>query len=511
MRNPIIKSVLAVALAASLSSCGDKFLETDMSNGIDYEEALTTTSKIGTALNGAYFQLEYYYFAGDYATMIGDIASDIVYKSGSSNHMNSFNWFTYVPTDVYLLDIWQQGYAIVDNATRITNAIQKLLPETEDQYDQVYLTVYEAEARCLRAYANLAMVNIFCHQAMVDGTSYLDMPGLVIKTTPIEDTHEIPQVERVTIGETYDYIIEDLEAAIDLFEIYGDQGELYYFTEAAAYGLLARANMYLENWDEAVEAADMALQLSGISTLTYDADDYFRLYSGHLSNNESLFALAIDDVTNWSANSCGTLFSNYGWSYSPYLWSLYNGEEDCRTSIMYWWYQGVEQFYEWDAPNLCYNRSNPNFGGGKFNYGGGNNALATNYLINAPEMYLIMAEGYLNQGNIPEAQESLLTVAMRDNAITSTSDLPSSADELKQFLKDERARELFQEGFRLWDLRRWNETANLYAIGAPEINWAINGAKCGDIIFPIPLDEVNAGFGVTQNEGWQNTRPSVGQ
>ena len=505
MRKSIINSILAVALASSLTSCGDKFLETEMSNGIDFEEALNSTSKIGTALNGAYYELMYYYFAGNYATMIGDMASDIVYKSGNSNHFTTFNRFTYAPTDVYLSSIWSQGYAIVDNATRVINAVDELFPTEEDPYNQAYLMVYQAEAKCLRAYAYLSMVNVFCHQAMVDGKSYLNQPGLVIGNEPLTDTSNIPQVKRSTIGETYSYLINDLEEAIEVFENVGDQDYLFYFGAASAYGLLARANMYLENWDEAINAAENAIDYSGIYTLTYDWDDYARLYAGQATNNESIFALAIDDVYNWSANSCGTLYTNYGYSYSPYLFSLY-GDEDCRVSIL-WWKYGGQQFYEWEAPQLCYNSSSPNFGGGKFNYGGGNTALATNYLINAPEMYLIMAEGYLNKGDLTNAQENLLVVAMRDNAITSTDDLPSDADGLKAFLMDERARELFQEGFRLWDLRRWNNETNLYAIGAPNINFGKRGVKCGDIIFPIPADEVNTSYGVTQNEGWQSTRP----
>lgn len=504
MKKSIINSLFVVALATSLTSCGDKFLETEMSNGIDYEEALNTTPKIGTALNGAYYQLMHYTFAGNYATMIGDMASDIVYKSGTSNHFNTFNQFRYTDTDVYLNNIWSEGYAVVDNASRVINAVDEIFPNEEDGNNQAYLLVYQAEAKCLRAYAYLSMVNIFCHQAMVDGTSYLDQPGLVIGNVPLTDTSNIPDVKRSTIGETYDYIIKDLKDALEIFETIGDQGYLFYFGGASASGLLARTYMYLENWDEAINAANDAIAWSGINTLTYDADDYFRLYASQASNNESLFALAIDDVYNWSANSCGTLYTNYGYSYSPYLWSLY-GDEDCRTSILYWWY-GNQQFYQWEAPQLCFQRT-PNFGGGKFNYGGGNTALATNYLINAPEMFLIQAEGYLNNGDISSAQKYLLTVAKRNNAITSTNDLPSDADGLKEFIIDERARELFQEGHRLWDLRRWNNECNLYAIGAPNIGFGINGVKCGDIVFPIPIDEINAGYGVTQNAGWQNTRP----
>ena len=151
------------------------------------------------------------------------------------------------------------------------------------------------------------------------------------------------------------------------------------------------------------------------------------------------------------------------------------------------------------------------FDSGKFSaFTYGNPAVGTNYLINAPEMYLNQAEGYLRQAtpDIASAQNALLVVAKRNTAITSVADLPSTADDLMKFIQDERARELFQEGHRLWDLRRWDITANLYATGDwDEIKYMINGFKVSDCVYPIPNDEINAGFGVKQNEGWFNTFP----
>lgn len=74
-------------------------------------------------------------------------------------------------------------------------------------------------------------------------------------------------------------------------------------------------------------------------------------------------------------------------------------------------------------------------------------------------MFLIIAEANLKStnGTVANAQKALLTVAKRNAAITSVADLPTTANELMSFIKEERARELFQEGMRLWDLRRWDE------------------------------------------------------
>ena len=258
----------------------------------------------------------------------------------------------------------------------------------------------------------------------------------------------------------------------------------------------------LEDFDEAYTAASEALAAKGITSLTYDPDAYKALYAGNDTNTESFLALALDEKTNWSANSCGTLFTTYCYGPSPYLVSLM-GENDIRRYIWYWTDQKRSEI-------VPYGDAVPWFGGGKFGVpASGNCAEATNYLINAPEMFLIEAEAKVRSPNkdLDAARQALLVVAKRNLDITSTADLPSDEAGLMSFIRDERARELFQEGHRLWDLRRWNITTNLNAIGAPDIDWGISNAQLGDLLLPIPVDEINAGFGVTQNEGWQNTRP----
>lgn len=492
MKKSIINSLAGVALIASFTGCSETWLEdTKLYSGVDSETALNNVTAIGYALNGTYYQLHRAYFAGNYATMIGDVASDIVFHNTGTSHFTAEHTFTYTDTDTYLYYIWYYGYKVVDNAARVIQAAEAILPEASTA-DAQELKLYEAEARCLRAYANLSMVNVFCHQVKVAGQDYSSQPGLVLVDEPVEAYSE---VTRSTVGETYNFILADLQEAISLFTSVGDQGSVYYFNLAAAYGLQARANMYLENWSAAATAAQNALSTSGITTLTYTDTAYKALYAGGNSNTESFFTLGINSTTNWSANSCGTLFSTYGYSYSPYLWSLY-GEDDVRKSVMYWDYSTSD------------NEFMNNFSGGKFYYNGGNSAYATNYLINAPEMFLIEAEAYANSSQLASAQEALLVVAKRNPAITSVSDLPSSTSSLIEFLYEERARELFQEGFRLWDLRRWNISCNLWATDAPNIAYLINGVTLGDQIYPIPADEINAGFGVTQNEGWESARPS---
>ena len=121
-------------------------------------------------------------------------------------------------------------------------------------------------------------------------------------------------------------------------------------------------------------------------------------------------------------------------------------------------------------------------------------------------MFLIIAEANVKSNDLNAAKEALFTVAHRNADIASADALPSTVNELMSFIKDERARELFQEGLRLYDLRRWDESASVYAVSAPNVSFTYSNFKISDFVFPIPSAEINSGFGVEQND-WAGTLP----
>lgn len=490
MKKLYIKLLSALLLVGSATSCGDSFLDSKLFTGVDTDQSLTSVHNIGIALNGTYYIMFRYDFAGNYATSIGDIASDLSYHNGRTSHFTNEYRFVVSPTDSYLTSIWSYGYRIIDSSTRIIVAGEKMA-KTVSEDEKADLDLYLAEAYALRAYSQFVLVNMFGHQVKVNGQDFSDQPGIVVVESPVEPES---MVKRSTVGKSYEAINSDITNSLKYFEeAGGDRGSMFYFNYASVLGLKSRVSLYLEKWQDAITAATDALAASGISELTYTATGYRALYNGGSSNDESMFALAITPTDNWSANSCGTLWTSYSYSPSPYLKSLY-ADTDVRTSIM---------GYSKDSTPTV-----PIYGAGKYAaFGYGNPAYGTNYLINAPEMYLNMAEAHLKLNDETSAKNNLLVVAKRNTAITSTSDLPSGTDAVMSFIKDERARELFQEGFRLFDLRRWNATANFYATGAPDVDWLIKNYNPSDLVFPIPADEINAGFGVEQTPNWRDGFP----
>lgn len=492
MKKSILKIFAVLALAGSVSSCGSDYLETDYSRGIDIDTGLSSVTAIGTALNGVYYRLFYSNFAGNYAISIGDIPTDVSYWNGKTGHWDKLYQYTHVDTDTYLTGIWNYGYKTADNAARIIKASKELY-EGATETEQAYLDLYMAEAYALRGYASLMLTNVFAHQIKVAGQDFSNELGIVVVDEPIA---AYAQVERSTVGQSYTAILSDFQDALTHFAAAGgDRGDLTYFNVAAVQGLLARTYLYMENWGAAKNAAADALETAGITELAYTAAGYAGLYASGTSNNESFFALAIDTNNNWSANSCGTLWSTYNFSPSPKLLAMY-GENDVRTSI-----------FEWDdlsTPDV------PIFKSGKFAHtSSGNPAFGTNYIVNAPEMFLIIAEAEANTAtDMSAAQEALLTVAKRNTDITSVDDLPSTKEEILTFIQDERARELFQEGMRLYDLRRWGLKVDVSAYQAPNIAFTYTDYDISKLVYPIPATEINAGYGVVQNANWASSRPT---
>jgi hypothetical protein len=114
-------------------------------------------------------------------------------------------------------------------------------------------------------------------------------------------------------------------------------------------------------------------------------------------------------------------------------------------------------------------------------------------LSSAEEMQLIIAENYLRNSDITSA--TTILNALRADAGLTTTWAPTNIDEAWQALMRERGIELWLEGRRLSDLRRWDADGRsnlldpLEAVGAGSSPWAPSHLRTRSFCYAIPESE----------------------
>ena len=139
----------------------------------------------------------------------------------------------------------------------------------------------------------------------------------------------------------------------------------------------------------------------------------------------------------------------------------------------------------------------------------GNQALMQNmiYHVNMPkplrlaEQYLIRAEAYCEKGNYGAASADL--TKLRESRYSSGGTVSVNAGNWLQTISDERVRELYMEGFRLQDLKRWGKGFERTPQSQTQSEGSSLKIDAGDPLFvwPIPNHEiVSPGSQIQPNE-----------
>ena len=473
----LYKSLLFSALALGLAACD---FETENYQQIPSGSEYQSVQDVQNGMNGAYYALGHYNFLGNYAVAYGDFCAGISDGSPSSGHFYyQSNWII-DDTDAEAAGIWQYGFQVIDRATRTIAGAQKVLADESlhlTAADVAEVNLYVSQCYALKALANYYLVNLFAYPYAA-GTGNLGLP--LVKEEPVE---AFETIERATVGETYTQITDDIaaaEAALDEALAGGasDPGA-FYMGAMGIEALKARVYMSMGLYDQAETAAKNAIQLKGTgdgtgSDNTPNKDAYLSMWTSLAVTDEDLFTIAKNESDNLSANALNTLYGSYLCTLSNYTLGLYD-DADYRLELV----------------------SRPSIG----KYQGLSTSAATSNIpiFRKSEMSLIIAEVEARNGHIAEAQKYLYYTAKRNEAITGADQLPDNTADLLAFISDERVREFAGEGHRFYDARRMGDQVEL-AISAQPFDIA-------KFVFPIPADEINAGFCTQQNEGWSDALP----
>jgi tetratricopeptide (TPR) repeat protein len=325
---------------------------------------------------------------------------------------------------------WVGPYNKIYHANLVIEAIAKL----EGKEQPAVLNHLRGSALFLRAYSLWHLAQMY---AKPYGATSNQDPGVPVHL--LSDINDTPG--RGTVKETYDRIIQDLTEAVSLLNTATSVASRP--NKVAAYAMLARVYLSVEDYPNALNSASSAIALKPASNLinfnTLDKQSFapFKRF-----NEEVIFHSV-------SLSQNGILEPGYGYEnlaiINPDLIASYQ-DNDLRKTVY------VKENTDLPAPMNTWR-----FVG---NY---ESAVGSAKLFNGlalDELYIIRAECYARAGNSTDAMTDLNTL-LRTRWVTGTyvDMTAANATAALEKILVERRKELLMRGQRWTDLRRLNKDA----------------------------------------------------
>lgn len=505
-------SIFATIVALSLTACSD-FLEPDSESEFVPEDA----TSLNELLLGEAYQRNDMDGFNIYLGLLDDDVEAAPYQSPNEGfdgnlYLASYSW----QPDMYKMmeeanaghiNIYERYYEVILGA----NAVLDYIPSVNDSEENI--NKVKAQAYALRGFYYFNLVNIYGQPYNVNP----DALGVPLKlNSGIEESQDY--LKRKSVSEVYDQILSDLHTAesayLSLPE--SEQWSDNYRTSLPMVQLmLSRTYLYMENWAKAAEYAKLVM------------------------DNKQFKLIDLNDVPLNGTDEEGKPVRNY------YVFPTY------KSSETIWPYGNVKDMFEWTHKEA--NSQNSNTGGKMHAYFQASEGLLNTYvdydlrlnryIVQAPvgssselmhmafgKVYvgtsyylpqnavgvfgrcLRLSEAYLNYAEakamlggegLGEATDALNALREKrfDPEDFETEEFDSQ-EELVQFIRDERRRELCFEGHRWFDLRRWGMPAITHKWHDDSESTSSYRLEEGDLLYtlPIPDEAMNMNSSLEQNE-----------
>jgi len=339
---------------------------------------------------------------------------------------------------------WQYSYKVVYLSNLILEALEKMKTTTS----QEVLNDLRGQALFFRAYSFWQIAQLYSKPYKADESN--QNPGIPLRLNSDINDESL----RGSVQQTYMQITNDLEESVSLLSPVS--GVPSRPNQSAAFGMLARVYLSMQNYQEALRNVEAALKLNNqlldYNTLSRTSTTPFVRF-----NKEVVFhSLMVSGATLNPGSSTGNvakidddLYSSYdGDDLRKAIFFKENSQTERLKNNLYPGTPGAQEFVTVTLPN------------GTFRFTGNYEPVTTAALFNGlavDEFYLIRAECYARLGNKDAAIADLNTLlssrwlAGKYVARAAT----SSADALNQVLV-ERRKELVMRGLRWTDGRRLN-------------------------------------------------------
>lgn len=503
---------LLASVALLTSSCD---MNTTNYGVIDLDNAIESKADAQKFLNGIYGNLRGC-TAGDYVA-VSEMQMDMFLGTlDNGNRLGQISKGQIQASNQEITPLYQNMYARIGATNYFIPEVEKLLANTElSDADKIEISYMKGCAQFARAYYYWFLLDKFCE---TPSSSNLDTPAkgcqLVTEYHPTADRGSYPG--RSTIRETISLINGDLADAYTDIKAYENAGHMEYVGPNAAFlssytveALQARMALLCGDNATALQKAEDVIN-SGFYALT-EAADYIKIWTE--DEGDELLYVPFGDQQEGAPTTGINWLTNAAKNTSDYLPSvealIAYSDDDVRFNAFF-------TVYRLSISGI----SSPGY---VFNKYPGNSTLntgTTNAMRNKPkpfrlsELYLIAAEAAAATNATGKANDYLNALCGKRDP--SYQDVQRSGSQLISAIRSERAKELIGEGFRMSDLKRWQQgwtrTNDFSLLGVPTLNDVIDPAYIGvtytatdnRYVWPIPQDEmsVNPQLDGQQNPGY---------
>lgn len=424
------------------------------------DQSITTVEEANQAVMGIYSDFMSRYLYSGNLTLLPDIQSDLVYAvNGYSNAYGDIWRWNINPTNADIEAVYGSLYKVIGDCNFFFEQVAKWENNIVDDDAYEKLEAYKGEVHFARALAYSELIKCFCKA--YDPATAKDELGVVL----VSSYSNPGEMKRASLYDSYQFVLDDLTKAYDYMEpeegamlVASDYYDSPYFNEFTVQALMARVYLYMQDWDNAIKYSskliDSDLYLLSSATTVYTNDmSYYDYMWKYDASTETIWKVGFLPTS--YGGKLGQVFLNFDEiSYRPdYVpgqaaLNTYEGNDLRYVSFFQDMPTGYAHGLVWPLLVKYY----------------GNMEFVSNYRIyhvNMPkvfrlsEQYLIRAEAYCQKEDFAKASADISTLRQARYQTHGSATLTSEnwLDEIDK----ERLRELFMEGFRLQDLKRWGK------------------------------------------------------
>lgn len=486
---------ISALLLLTLGSCNDFLKETPQSF-LTTEGAIQDKAFVEAQLMGAYKSLLLY--RNDRGGFLGISGTDeAVGKTVEVNY-----WPDQGAIDKYNATLnsenkltkwyWDTSYFAISRANNTISACSRPIPDGTEEW----IRSIESEARFIRALG-------YFHLAQYFGNA-----PIITEKTDVA----VPNYPREEVSKIYALILEDLAFAEQHIKTAYGSGRA---TWGAIKALQVKTYIYAQEESgfrdlKKAKGIIEEIESANIYTLMPSYEDLFKEEFENNSESVYEFQFKYPEEPNNFQYYCGSRaigYNSLGGGYGIFLPSAYylNSFEETDTRLdasvrFRYYYDGKDITETWSgdpeyvAPH-CKKYEDPTTPTDP------GNSAKNIYFMRYADLVLLYAECLNETGETAKAIEQVNRVRSRANASLVTT---MAQDKLRDFIYEERMRELGMEGWRRLDLTR--RSKSFFASQVSKYNhFATESVQEYHALFPIPKNEINMNEGIgeaDQNPGY---------